>query len=434
MQPLSIRSFPRAILHIDGDAFFASCEQMRNPLLRGKPVVTGIERGIASSVSYEAKARGVSRAMPLHLIRRLVPDVVMLPSDYELYSLMSMRMYDIVRRYTDAVEEYSIDECFAELTGLRRSLRMSYDEVARSIKRDLDAELGVSFSVGLAPTKVLAKVASKWKKPSGLTMIPARDAHLYLSRIGVGALWGIGHQTESYLAQYGIRTALEFACMDEAWIEKRLTKPHRSIWHELRGNSVFPLETAKKTAYKSISKTKTFTPPSRDKEFVFAQLSKNVENACIKARRYKQASADIFAFLKTNDFRYQSMVVQLLKPTSLPHMIIRALREPFEKTFSSRKLYRSTGVVFTDLEPELHQPDLFGEIEATMKLYKIYEYVDKMSDKYGKHTVFLGSSFLAHKQGNHQDSRAAIPKRRHDLLKGETIRKRIAIPMIGEVS
>ena len=241
MSPLSIRSFPRAILHIDGDAFFASCEQMQNPSLRGKPVITGLERGIASSVSYEAKARGVSRAMSLHLIRRLCPEIIILPSDYELYSLMSMRMYDIVRRYTEAIEEYSIDECFAELTGLRRSLRMSYPQMAEKIKNELDTELGVTFSVGLAPTKVLAKVASKWKKPSGLTIIPARDAHLYLAKLGVGKLWGIGTQTESYLAQKSIRTALDFAQTDEEWIEKHLTKPTRCIWYELRGDAVFPL-------------------------------------------------------------------------------------------------------------------------------------------------------------------------------------------------
>ncbi len=433
MSPLSIRSFPRAILHIDGDAFFASCEQMQNPSLRGKPVVTGLERGIASSMSYEAKAKGVSRAMSLHLIRRICPDVIILPSDYELYSLMSMRMYDIVRRYTEAIEEYSIDECFAELTGLRRTLRMTYPQMAEKIKHDLDLELGVSFSVGLAPTKVLAKVASKWKKPSGLTIIPAREAHLYLAKIGVGKLWGIGTQTEAFLAQKGIKTALDFARADEAWIEKYLSKPYRSIWYELRGDVVFPLETEKKTAYKSISKTKTFTPPSNDKEFVFAQLSKNVENACIKARRYKQATAEIFAFIKTNDFRYQGMEIKLARTTSLPHMIVYALREPFEKIFRPRTLYRSTGVVLTDLEPELNQPDLFGEVEATTKLYKVYEYIDKMSEKYGKHAVYLGSSFLAQTRGNHKDSRATLPERRHNLLKGETNRKRIAIPLIGEV-
>jgi len=118
--PLLLSDFPRAVLHIDGDAFFASCEQARDPALRGRPVITGLERGIASSMSYEAKARGVTRAMPLHEIRRLIPDAVILPSDYETYSLLSKRFFDVVRRWTPDVEEYGIDECFADLTGLRR--------------------------------------------------------------------------------------------------------------------------------------------------------------------------------------------------------------------------------------------------------------------------------------------------------------------------
>jgi hypothetical protein len=114
-------------------------------------------------------------------------------------------------------------------------------------------------------------------------------------------------------------------------------------------------------------------------------------------------------------------------------MIINALRPPFEKIFNPKTLYRSTGVVLTELEPQLQQQDLFGEIEAISKQYRLYEYVDKISEKYGKHSVFLGSSFLAHKRGNHQDSRATAPERRHNLLKGETKRKRIAIPLIGDV-
>jgi DNA polymerase IV len=109
--PLTITSLPRAILHIDADAFFASCEQSRNPRLKGKPVVTGKERGIAASMSYEAKARGVTRGMPVWQIKKVCPDAVLLPSDYETYSLLSLRLFNIVRRYTPDVEEYSIDEC-----------------------------------------------------------------------------------------------------------------------------------------------------------------------------------------------------------------------------------------------------------------------------------------------------------------------------------
>src|SRR5918992_558285 len=159
--PLAIRSFPRAIVHIDGDAFFASCEQAKHPTLQGKPVVTWKERGIAASMSYEAKARGVTRGMTMRQIRQICPEAIILPSDYETYSLLSLRMFAIVRRYTPDVEEYSIDECFADLTGLRRPLRMSYEDMAIQIKKDLDTELGFTFSVGLAPNKAIAKIGSK---------------------------------------------------------------------------------------------------------------------------------------------------------------------------------------------------------------------------------------------------------------------------------
>ncbi len=172
--PLSIDGFPRAILHIDGDAFFASCEQANNPALRGKPVITGKERGIVASMSYEAKAKGVKPAMRLFEVKKLCPDAILLPSDYETYSLLSKRLFSIVRRYTPEVEEYGIDECFADLTGLRRALRMNYIDIARRIKSDLDTELGFTFSVGLAPNKVAWR-PTKWSPRSAQsgTSLPA---------------------------------------------------------------------------------------------------------------------------------------------------------------------------------------------------------------------------------------------------------------------
>src|SRR5579864_3808649 len=113
-------SYPRAILHVDGDAFFASVEVAKDPKLRGKPVITGKERGIVSACTYEAKNAGVKRGMILSEVRKVCPEAVILPSDYETYSLYSQRMYDIVRRFTPMVEEYGIDECFGDLTGMRR--------------------------------------------------------------------------------------------------------------------------------------------------------------------------------------------------------------------------------------------------------------------------------------------------------------------------
>ena len=131
---IALSSFPQAIAHIDCDAFFASCEQARDPSLKGRPVITGKERGIVSCASYEAKARGVARAVRLGDVKKLCPDAVILSSDYELYSIYSCRLFEIMRRFTPEVEEYSIDEAFCDLTGLRRMYRTSYEEIALKIK------------------------------------------------------------------------------------------------------------------------------------------------------------------------------------------------------------------------------------------------------------------------------------------------------------
>ena len=428
--PLSIHGFPRAIVHIDGDAFFASCEQSRDPKLRGKPVITGKERGIVSSMSYEAKARGVTRAMRLFEVKKLCPDAIVLPSDYETYSLLSKRLFAIVRRFTPDVEEYGIDECFADLTGLRRALGMKYITMAQKIKESLDAELGFTFSVGLAPNKVIAKLASKWKKPSGLTAIPARDIHLYLKDLDIEKVWGIGTQTSAYLRKFGIKTALDFARRPEEWVRKYLTKPHVEIWQELNGNCVLELETHEKTSYASIQKVKTFTPPSCDPAFVFSQLSKNIENATMKARRYNLAPRGFVIYLRTQDFRSEGMEIRLAHKTAIPNALISEARAAFAQIFKPRTPYRSTGVVLLDLEDDATmQLDLFGSVAKTINMRRVYEGVDAVRRKYGKHTLFLGSSLHANKFAQHLGERGDNPRRKETLLKGETSRKRLGIPM-----
>src|SRR5215468_8308550 len=132
-----------------------------------------------------------------------------------------------------------IDECFADLTGLRRLLKMSYLKIAERIKRALDAELGFTFSVGLAPNKVVAKIASKWAKPSGLTVIPGRELHRFLAKLPVEKVWGIGPNTTAFLNKHGIRTALEYAQRQEPWVQRSLSKPFYHIWQELNGQYVF---------------------------------------------------------------------------------------------------------------------------------------------------------------------------------------------------
>lgn len=430
----SLHSFPRAIVHIDGDSFFASCEVAKNPTLKGKPVITGKERGIVSAATYEAKARGVTRGMRLSEVRRVCPDAVILPSDYETYSLFSQRMFTIVRRYTPAVEEYSIDECFADIGGMRRVHHMSYPEIAQHIKHELDAELGMTFSVGLAPTKVLAKIGSKWKKPSGFTPIPLRDAPSFLKKTPVEKVWGIGPNTTALLAKYGVRSAYDFVQRDEAWVKQLLTKPFQEIWRELRGEVVYELDTEGRETYQSISKTKTFTPPSKDAAFVFSQLSKNVENACIKARRWNLVSAHIMFFLKTQDFRYRACEIKLSHPTAVPQDILGVVREEFPKLFHRGMLYRATGVVLMQLHDATQvQMDLFGSVQKSQTLQEVFQSVDALSQRYGKHAVFLASSLEAMSHGAHLGERGDVAERMENLFRGETKRRRLGIPMLGDV-
>lgn len=429
----SIQSFPKAILHIDANAFFASCEIAVNPTLRGKPVVTGKERGIASAMSYEAKAMGVTRGMRISEIKKICPDAIILPSDYETYSLFSTRMFAIVRRHTSQIEEYSIDECFADITGLRQPLRLSYEEIARKIKNELQNELGMTFSIGIAPTKVLAKLGSNWVKPDGLTIIPGWAIEEYLAKTPIGKIWGIGPQTSAYLTQLHITTALDFAQKNESWVTAHVSKPYREIWRELRGESVYSLQTEHKSDYKSISKTRTFTPPSRNPEYIFAQLSKNIENACIKARRHKLLARKIFFSLKTHDFKYHGVEIKLSHPVAVPEEIIPIVREKFNQIFQQNTLYRASGITLMELKPnEQIQLDLFGASERINTITKIYDSLDLLSARYGKHVVYLGSSHKA-MQYNHEGERGVRSARKTDLMNGETARRRIGIPIIGNV-
>ena len=431
-QPLTIHSWPRAIMHMDADAFFASCEQAVHPELKGRPVITGKERGIVAAASYEAKARGVERGMRLFEAKKVCPDVVLLPSDYETYSLFSIRMFEILRRFSPDVEEYSIDEAFVDLTGLRRTFHGPYSDIAGRVQETIVKELGISVSIGVSLTKVLAKVASKYKKPGGLTIIPGGDIHRYLSNLPVGKVWGIGPNTSAFLKKFNIITALEFARSKEEFIKAYLSKPYQEIWHELNGRSVYPVTRESKSSYKSISKTKTFTPPSVDETFIFAQLSKNLENACIKARRHNLAASGLILFLRMQDFRDTGVELKLNRPTSFPSELTCLLRRGFREIYRSGTPYRSTGVILSGLVPVSSvQYTLFDDVTGIEKMSRIYSAVDKLSYRFGKHTVQHASSLPAKVQAQHEGERGDVPVRKGELFKGENKRQKIGIPVLN---
>jgi len=424
--------FPRAILHVDGDSFFVSCELTRRPGLRGYPVVTGLERGIASAMSPEAKAKGITRGMRLSEMRRLCPEVIILPSDYFMYGLYARRMYDIVRRYAHTVEEYSIDECFADLTrrsssegghvgigGPGNLADQSYEEIARAIQADLHASLGMTFSVGLAVNKVTAKIASKWNKPAGFVVIPIDKINNFLEKLPVGKIWGIGSSTTVYLKGLRVETALDLARKDRTWVDEYCDKPLREIYEELRGNFVKELGVAARDPI-SIQRTRTFRPTfagqRKDKDFLWSQLSHHVEEACGRLRSSVSASdlglsfgddgqvesnrglvaSRVSFFLKTQSFEYIRAELSLPEATSSPAEILRAMKPHFEDLFRPTLLYRATGVTLSGLVANSSVVQtLFRESFRNTASRVIHQAIDKLDNKFGQHSVFLGSSLKA---------------------------------------
>lgn len=398
--PLSLKpTKSKVIFHIDGDAFFVGVEVAKNPELKGLPVVTGEERGIVSALSYEAKALGVVRGMPIFKIKNDFPDVVILPGDYRSYAEYSNRIFNIVRRYAYGIEEYSIDECFADFTGLDRTLKTTYRKIAEQIKKEIYDELGISVSIGLAPTKVLAKVASNWVKPDGLTEIEIENAPDFLIKKPIEKIWGVGPKTSELLKNRGVHTALDFRNKDIAWVRRYLSKPYETIWQELNGVSVMEVDTEVKTTYGSIQKTKTFTPSTNDKTFLWSQISKHIEDACRKARYYELVPKKISIFLKTQNFKITTVSVVLPIPSNSPEILLSLVRGHFEKCYTKGVLYRTTGVILQDLTQNfVSQKDLFGGTIMSDKFDLIHKQIDSLENKLGKRVVYLGSTDNALKQ------------------------------------
>ena len=287
------------------------------------------------------------------------------------------------------------------------------------------------MSIGLAPTKVLAKIGSKWNKPSGYTYIPGNKITEYLAKLDVKDVWGIGNNTAEYMYQLGIKTALDFISRDEAYIKQYFTKPHQELWYELKGEMRYEVSSQEKTSYASISKTKTFTPASNDPTFIHSQLVKNLENACIKARRYNLVAKKIVIFLKTQNFETQALEACITRASAYPTDITKIVRQLFDSVYMPNVQYRATGVALCDLQEDTAiQASLFEAPVELVQVQQLFTAVDTVAKKFGKHALHLGASLHANVNMQHAGDRGVVAVRKQKLFKGETARRRIGLPML----
>jgi DNA polymerase-4 len=260
------------MLHVDLDAFYASVETHKDPTLAGKPVVVGGtgNRGVVMAASYEARAFGVQSAMPAVRARRLCPEAVFLPPDFESYRAYSNRFREVLLSFTPIVEPLALDEAFLDVGGAV----MLFGEppaIAERIRREVQNELGVTCSVGVAPNKFLAKLASTQAKPDGFIVVEASGVHGFLDPLPVAALWGAGEKTAETIGRLGVRTVGELARLPEVILARVLGEAHAAGLLALaRGEderAVVPYE-----APKSVSHEETFDHDLDDDGLILREL------------------------------------------------------------------------------------------------------------------------------------------------------------------
>lgn len=380
-----IISWPEVILCLDGDAFFASVTQAVHPELKGKPVVTGYERGIATAVSYEARKLGIVRGMRCWEIKKQFPNVTIAHSDYRLYHLFSEKMFTFMRKYSPCVEVYSVDEGFADLKGMRRPLHMSYEQIAQVMKKEIETSLGITVSIGVSVTKSLAKLAVNLNKPSGLTIVSGLNIDELLKKVDVSKIWGIGIQTSAFLKKLNVNTAYEFAKKPEWFIKRNLSKPYQEIWRELNGEMVYKVNPDIKREYKSITRSETVTPPTNDKNILYSRLLSHVEDCFFKARNYNYAVKKVFIFLKTQEFKYHGIEIKFTEATSYPMIVRNEISEGFKKIYKKGVFYRATGSTIMDFsENNQKQPSLFFNNPSLEKKAKnLYPMIESKKVDFG---------------------------------------------------
>ena len=256
----------RIVLHIDMDAFFASVEQRDHEEYRGKPVIVGGlgPRGVVSTASYEARKFGVHSAQAMAIARRLCPNAIFLHPDHARYSDVSRQIFSILSRFSPVIEQLSIDEGFLDLTGMERLMenpRVYGEEIKRAVRE----ETGLTASVGIAPNKFLAKLASDLEKPDGLVVIRPEDAEKVLAPLPVNRIFGVGKKTEARLAALGFRTIGQLAAADRGKLVQalgnRMASQLLALAHGLDDRPVEP-----RRAAQSIGREETFDEDIRSRE------------------------------------------------------------------------------------------------------------------------------------------------------------------------
>ena len=372
------------ILHVDLDAFYASVEVLKDPALAGRAVVVGGagSRGVVMSASYEARAFGIRSAMPAVRARRLCPDVVFVPPDFESYKAHSNRFREVLLAVTPLVEPVSLDEAFLDVSGALL-LFGEPGEIAAKVRREVLAEVGVRCSVGVGPSKLVAKLASKQAKPDGLVVVPRGDVGAFLEPLPVRALWGVGEKTTETLARLGVQTVGDLSRTPPAVLGRLLGEQHARDLHDLAlgldERPVVPYEPPK-----SVSHEETFGSDLDAEADLLREALALSHRVAARLREDGYRARTVTLKVRLANFTTLTRSRTLRAPTDVAADLYEVAADLYRGLPGAHRRVRLLGVVATGLVPSgeeqlvLLHGERWGDVERAM---------DRIERRFGRGTA-----------------------------------------------
>lgn len=384
----------------DCNNFFVSCERVFQPDLERRPVIVlSGNDGCVVSRSNEAKALGIKMGVPLYQIRTIVEQagVTCFSSNFALYGDLSDRVMSIIRQHTSHFEQYSIDECFFHIDHIPSDRQKAYCE---QLVRDIRRGVGIPVSIGIASSKTLAKVASKYAKKysgyHGVCEIRTDEQRVKaLHDFEIGDVWGIGRRAKAKLTAAGITTALQFAERSDAFARNMLHKPGLLTWQELRGQDVIDITDL--PMKQSITTSRTFASAISDRTLLEEQIADFCARCARQLRMQHSVCQQLFVYAHTSAFRadmeqhYLSEIVTLPVATANSQELITYALAALRRAYRAGVQYKKAGVVLMKIIPEnAVVPDLFDTKDRT-KDNRLQRVLDHIDDRHGKRTILFGS-------------------------------------------
>jgi len=367
-------------LYIDVDAFFASVEQSINPLLADRPVMVGglkHERGIVACPSYQARARGVRTGTSLHEAARLIPDGVFLKGDFHRYQSYSDHFYEILSSYSPDIQKISQDEACLDISGAVRGFDDTA-ELAGKLQKQIRTSLGLSTSIGVAPSRVAAKVASEYKKPMGLTIITRETLKDFLADLPIKSIPGVGPTTERILHEMGVRTAGQMAAIPERYLKAVFGLNGLKISAYSRGEDGVPLRDSK--VIRSVSRETGFADDLTNSDVLLSHFYYLLERATRKLRSIDRKATVARIKFRYADFQTVEASGRIHPSSNDEHCIFPVIQAMFQRTFIRRLGIRLVGITLSGLKIYVdNQTLLDDEIERARRRLESLDRVRRKS-------------------------------------------------------